>query len=246
MESPLPDHYAKLGLDRQCSLAQIRAAYRALVKRHHPDVNPGSREAIAQAQALNAAHEILSDAKRRRDYDHELNQRARQSVKTRQVGKIERNISQDVRLRIEEFIRGTSVSVEVRDPAQSDGPETYQVDIAPNTSPGARLRWPRAAPFEGGFVILRLRVLPGFRFKARGTDLQCDLRISAKRAAGGGREMIAGPTGQQLRIEVPPRVNRGELLRVPGEGLPKARGGRGDLLVRVTYRPEVRIMRGTR
>ena len=32
---------------------------------------------------------------------------------------------------------------------------------------------------------------------------------------------------------------RGEIIHVPGEGLPKPRGGRGDLLVKVTYRPEV-------
>jgi DnaJ-class molecular chaperone len=36
------------------------------------------------------------------------------------------------------------------------------------------------------------------------------------------------------------------VLRVPGEGLPKPRGGRGDLLVRVTYRVEVKISRGSK
>ena len=33
-------------------------------------------------------------------------------------------------------------------------------------------------------------------------------------------------------------------MRIAGEGLPKARGGRGDLLVRIKDRPEVRITRG--
>jgi DnaJ-class molecular chaperone len=47
-----------------------------------------------------------------------------------------------------------------------------------------------------------------------------------------------------LRVRVPAGVKRGELVRVPGEGLPKARGGRGDLLVRITYRPDVRVSRG--
>jgi DnaJ-class molecular chaperone len=46
-----------------------------------------------------------------------------------------------------------------------------------------------------------------------------------------------------LRIQIPAGVARGELLRIRGEGLPKPRGGRGDLLVKITYRPEVRIGR---
>ncbi|MBJ7259814.1 MAG: J domain-containing protein, partial [Chthoniobacterales bacterium] len=33
------NHYDTLGLDRRCTTAQIRAAYRRLVKQHHPDVN---------------------------------------------------------------------------------------------------------------------------------------------------------------------------------------------------------------
>src|SRR5258708_2713894 len=52
------NHYATLGLDCLCTAAQIRAAYRLLAKRHHPDVNHGSPKASARAQRLNAAHEI--------------------------------------------------------------------------------------------------------------------------------------------------------------------------------------------
>jgi hypothetical protein len=153
-----------------------------------------------------------------------------------------RNISQNVNLRIEDFFRGASLDVVVKDPA-NPRTETYRLVVLPMTAPGARFRLRRDAPFEGGFVLVRLRVLPGFRFKARGSDLRCELRISARRATEGGIETIAGPSGAQLRLTIPARINRGEVLRIRGEGLPRARGGRGDLLVRVTYRPEVRITR---
>ena len=235
-----PDHYATLGLDRRCTPAQIRTAYRLLAKRHHPDVNPGSSEAVALSQALNAAHEILSDPARRRAYDRELSAAAPAPAR---AAKTERNIAQDVRLRIEDFIRGTTLDVRVNDPANPEGPETYQLTVPPETAVGARFRVPRAEPFAGGFVILRLRALPGFRFKARGADLRCDLRINARRAAQGGSEMLSGATGAPLRVCIPAGVGRGAVLRVAGEGLPKPRGGRGDLLVRVTYRPEVRVTR---
>ena len=46
-----------------------------------------------------------------------------------------------------------------------------------------------------------------------------------------------------LRIQIPKRVKRGEVVRIAGEGMPKPRGGRGDLLVRITYRPDVRVSR---
>jgi DnaJ-class molecular chaperone len=55
---------------------------------------------------------------------------------------------------------------------------------------------------------------------------------------------LRGIGGGTVRVEIPKGVARGEVLRIEGEGLPKARGGRGDLLVRIQYRPEVRITRG--
>ena len=53
--------------------------------------------------------------------------------------------------------------------------------------------------------------------------------------------MIRGLAGAKLRVPIPRGVSRGEIVRVAGEGLPRPRGGRGDLLVRITYRIEVRI-----
>ncbi len=242
MEPTETDHYATLGLDRRCTLAEIRKAYRLLAKRHHPDVNSGSHEAAQRTRELNAAYEILSDPARRRAYDRELDD-ADKSAAPRRTAKIERNISQDAHLRIEEFLRGTTLEVRVNDPANPNGAEIYKLTVPPGTAPGTRFRIPRTAPFEGGFVQVRTKALPGFRFKARGSDLRCDLRINARRATQGGTEMMPGVTGAPLRIQIPAGIARGEVLRIAGEGLPKPRGGRGDLLVRITYRPEVRISR---
>ncbi len=146
-------------------------------------------------------------------------------------------------MRIEDFLRGVSLEVKVNDPSNPDGPETYRLEVPPDTAPGERFRLPRHAPFAGGSVILKVKALPGYRFKVRGSDLRCDLRISAQRAAQGGTEMTPGALGRLVRVTIPPRAARGTIIRVPGEGLPKPRGGRGDLLVRVTYRPEVRVTR---
>jgi len=62
------DHYAVLGVSSQATPAEIKAAYRALVKRHHPDAGGEDQERIL---ALNAAWEVLGDGERRRRYDAE-------------------------------------------------------------------------------------------------------------------------------------------------------------------------------
>ena len=62
---PGQDPYAVLGVSRQATAVEIKAAYRALVKEHHPDAG-GDEVTIV---ALNAAWEVLGDAERRRAYD---------------------------------------------------------------------------------------------------------------------------------------------------------------------------------
>jgi DnaJ-class molecular chaperone len=184
----------------------------------------------------------LSDAGRRQDYDRELADRER-TEERRPSPRVERNIAQEVHLRVEDFLRGVSLQVRVNDPANPNGPETYALDVPEETAPGTKLRLPRDEPFDGGFVIVRLKVLPGARFKARGSDLRCDLRIGSRRAEQGGTEMMPGATGRMVCVEIPQNVARNAVVRVPGEGLPKPRGGRGDLLVRITYHPEVQVTR---
>jgi DnaJ-class molecular chaperone len=228
-----------LGLDRTCSTEQIRAAYRLLAKQLHPDVNGAAPHAGPQMQQLNAAHEILADPERRRAYDSEL---ASVQKRPRSVAR-KLSLAQDMFLRLEEFFRGTTLEVRVNDPGNTAGAEVYSLEIPPGTAPGTRLKLDRD---DGSQVLVRVRARPDHRFKLRGSDLRCDLRISTQRAAQGGTEVVHGPSGTRLSVNIPRGISRGEIIRVPGEGLPKSRGGRGDLLVRVIYRPEVRIRQASR
>lgn len=244
MQRAPANHYATLGLDRRCTPDQIRSAYRLLAKQHHPDLNPNSPAAVARTQQINAAYAVLGDPDSRLAYDRDLDSSDRPARPVR-AAKAERNVSQEIHLRIEEFLRGVTLEVRVNDPGNPAGPETYPLVVPPETAPGTRFRVARMAPFEGGFVLVRARARPDFRFKVRGSDLRCDLKVKPERAAQGGTEMLRGVSGAMLRVQIPRGVGRGETIRLPGEGLPRPRGGRGDLLVRVTYRPEVRITRAS-
>ncbi|WP_118857012.1 J domain-containing protein [Sphingomonas mesophila] len=64
------DHYRTLGVAATADEAIIRAVYVALMKRVHPDRN-SSPEMLREAQAINEAYAVLSDPKRRADYDEE-------------------------------------------------------------------------------------------------------------------------------------------------------------------------------
>src|SRR3954471_11731634 len=63
------DYYEVLGLSRSASEDEIKKAYRKLARQHHPDRNPGDKKAEAQFKEVQDAYDILSDQKKRAQYD---------------------------------------------------------------------------------------------------------------------------------------------------------------------------------
>lgn len=66
----MDDHYATLRVAPDADGGAIRSAYRALMRRYHPDVN-GSRGAGARAKAINEAYACLRDPSKRALYDRD-------------------------------------------------------------------------------------------------------------------------------------------------------------------------------
>jgi curved DNA-binding protein len=63
------DYYEILGVAATAEKKVIQQAFRQLARKHHPDVNPGNKEAEEKFKAFNEAYQVLSDSKQRIKYD---------------------------------------------------------------------------------------------------------------------------------------------------------------------------------
>jgi curved DNA-binding protein CbpA len=67
--SEVPTHYANLHVARNAPPEVIRAAYKVLMQKYHPDRNPGNAEAERIVRLLNAAYAVLNDPGQRARHD---------------------------------------------------------------------------------------------------------------------------------------------------------------------------------
>jgi molecular chaperone DnaJ len=63
------DFYEVLGVSKNASAADLKKAFRKLARKYHPDVNPVDKTAEQKFKEINEAYEVLSDSKKRQQYD---------------------------------------------------------------------------------------------------------------------------------------------------------------------------------
>jgi len=214
----MKDLYKTLGVAENADDAAIKKAYRKLAKEYHPDVTGNDKKKTERFKEINEAYDVLGDSQKRREYD---------------------------RLK--------------HAPIRSDGmPEGFDPEAFAQAFGGGRVRT-GGIEFDGdadlGDIFSSLfgaagggRANPWARARQRqnrGADVADRLSVSFVEAALGASRRIRTGNGGTVEIGIPPGVESGGRLRVPGQGAaaPGKGGAPGDLYLEIEVRPDANLRR---
>jgi DnaJ-class molecular chaperone len=207
----MKDPYEILGLQRTADDAAIRAAYRKLAKKHHPDLNPGKPEAAEKFKEINAANDLLSDSEKRGKFDRGEIDAAGNEVRPER-----------------QFYRDFNDTPGHERYAGNFNAEDLESIFAQAFGAGGG---PFAGRGGGGGS-------GGRRFSARGSDAHYTLTVSFLDAANGTTRRISLPEGRTLDVRIPAGVEDGHVLRLRGQGMAGlGDGAPGDALVEIAVAP---------
>jgi DnaJ-class molecular chaperone len=204
------DPYAVLGVKKEASEDELRAAYRKLAKQHHPDLNPGNKAAEARFKEIAAAYDLLSDKEKRARFDR---------------GEIDASGAE----------RPEHAYSRYRGFAEGAPGERYEYHSAEGMAPediddlfaffGRGGRGARGGP-------------GGAAFRMRGADLPFALTVDFLTAVNGARQRLQIAPDRSLEVTIPAGVRDGQVLRLKGQGEPGINGGPpGDALIEIHVAP---------
>jgi len=249
------DYYSILGMARKATEQEIRAAYRKLAFRYHPDRNKEDPVATEKMKEVNEAYAILSDAAKRREYDLLKEQYGPYaSTRYRQAHSPGDIFSgSDIEQVFQEFARQFGFR-EFNDIfRESGGPGYRSFEFrSPGTSrrgfvlfrsaggPGQNAKAdPELSTAGPGGRLLRfvLKRVAGIELPEKGKDWNDRITLSSVTALDGGE--IEYPytrwgKSRNLMVKIPEGTRDGQQIRLKGMGGPGRGGGEaGDLYLRV-------------
>lgn len=257
------DYYEILGVSRTVTEVELKSSFRKLAMQHHPDKNPGNKEAEIKFKEINEAYQVLSDGQKRSAYDRFGHQAfengggggpggnadfsdfmsdifdsffgdARRGGARGTNGR-ERgaDLRYNLEIGLEEAFTGKNESIRV--------PTSVSCESCSGTGakPGSKSR---QCPTCGGHG--RVRANQGF-FSVERTCPTCSGRGEViddpcKNCQGAGRVTRE----RTLSVNIPAGVEDGTRIRLAGEGEAGLRGGpAGDLYIFLSIKPHAIFQR---
>ena len=228
------DAYKVLGVAKDAKPEAIKAAYRKLARKYHPDVNPGDTAAEDKFKEISEAYDILSDPVKKAEYDN--------------LGR-------------EDFYKKGFGGTGYQRPDFSRGGFSFDDifgDLFGNTT---QSRSGQRANFGFGSTPARkgsdynYKITISLREAATGVEVPLDLKLPQTcpqcqgqgiMASGGGVRSCPSCQGQghtlkkeSLKAKIPAAIESGQKVRLRGKGAAGTNGGpAGDLLLEVEVRPD--------
>lgn len=198
------DYYKILGVDKSASQDDIKKAYRKLARKHHPDLNPGDKEAEKKFKELNEANEVLSNPENRSKYD-------KYGENWKHGEEYEKAQQQQQRQYQQQSYNGGYSG------ADFGGGEDFS-DFFQDMFGGA----------GGGFGKSSRGRASG---KFKGQDITAELTLNLRDAATTHPQTFE-INGKKVRITIPAGVYDGQQIKLKGHGNPGVNGGpSGDLYI---------------
>ncbi len=184
------NYYEVLGVPRTASPKEITSAFRKLARKHHPDLNAGDKQSEARFKEISQAHDVLSDAKKRRLYDEFGSDWAAAEAGGVQPGEGRGPVSRQ----------------------QPGGAAQYRT-----VTPGEMEDLFGGA--GGGFGDIFDSIFGGNargRARQEPADVETPITVSLAEVYRGTSRTVELPGGRRVEVKVPPGVKEGTVLRVPG------------------------------
>jgi curved DNA-binding protein len=210
------DYYKILGVERTATPKEIKAAYRKLARKFHPDLNKSDAKAEARFKEVNEAHEVLSDPEKRQRYDT--------------LGPDWANMRPQGGAPGPGWAGGT---VDLDSEDLGGFSDFFRTIFGGGGGFSARAGGGRGGGFEDAF---------GGRVAVErpGQDLETTIDLTLDEVARGTTRTVRigdESSARTVEIRIPPGVREGSRVRAAGEGGPGSSGRRGNLYMKVHVLP---------
>jgi curved DNA-binding protein len=251
------DYYNTLGISKSASEADIKAAYRKMAMKHHPDRGGDEKK----FKEVTEAYETLSDPQKKQMLDMGVDPNA-QHTSYRQGSPFEfhfntgnfedvfgnfgfggrpvrknKTLNVNIEVTLEDILKGRVIDAEIGIPNGSK--RLVNIEVPPGIESGQQIRYRGMGEHTlkdvpPGDLIVNILVKPHSVFQRQGDMLMIKKFISPWDAILGSEITIETIDKKTLTIGIPAGTQPDTMLSCRGEGLPNMRTKvRGNLLIKV-------------